>query len=559
MKRKIVTVKEIIFFLIFVIVSSIGCFLILKGYTQIKYQTGYASSFYRQVTIYNQKFQPITTITRGTIIKYNQIPIKKTAYCQILTNQINYIKCNQVVKNKEKIVQERIIYVRTPVTIYKNPQEASIISQINKGEAIEVIGYDKLNKDGSVNMYKIKYMQYVGYVYGKYLVIDQDIAKLNYDETASYQIHKNRGDSYGGGDAGKLDYYPVKHPHFKKNIMPKEVRSLYINIASLNNIDNYIALAKQSNINAFVIDIKDDTNIAYQANTMQQYTRTTYNNAYYKKEEYKNIIKKLQDNEFYIIGRITVFKDSYYVNDNEDSAIININTNKPYDSGSWASPYNRKVWEYNIKLARESIQLGFNEIQLDYVRFPDQLYNSKNQELFDLKNSYNEEKAEAIQKFLLYAKDEIHKEKAYISVDVFGETAHNYVSSYGQYWPAISNVVDVISPMPYPDHFNEHQYEIDDIVWAQPYELLNIWGTNYVQQRQKEIPTPAKVRTWIQAYDTIKEPYIIYDENKIYDQIRGLYNANLTHGYMTFNATANILKYASIKGAFVKTSGNMSG
>ena len=167
-----------------------------------------------------------------------------------------------------------------------------------------------------------------------------------------------------------------------------------------------------------------------------------------------------------------------------------------------------------------------------------------------MKNKYNEEKAQAIQGFLMYACDEIHKLGAYVSADVFDESAHNYVTGYGQYWGAISNIVDVISAMPYPDHFNAYEYGFKQVVWTVPYELLKFWGTNYVVKRQSEIPTPAIVRTWIQTYDTIRPPYIVYDASKISEQIKGLYDAGLTGGYMTWNAGSSLEKYRLVAPAF---------
>ena len=88
----------------------------------------------------------------------------------------------------------------------------------------------------------------------------------------------------------------------------------------------------------------------------------------------------------------------------------------------------------------------------------------------------------------------------YVSADVFGETSGSYVTAYGQYWPAISNVVDVISGMPYPDHFAQNgTYR----PWEHPYETLLDWAKN-AAKRQTETPSPAIVRTWIQAYDAIQ-------------------------------------------------------
>lgn len=558
MNKRPLTVSEIIGFLSFVLITSIGCFLILKGYNQIKLNEGFIASSYKQAVIYNDNFKENKYLNRGTKIKYNpkETIIKNKTYYQFkYQNKEYYINKENVVSSKNKVVLERILYVRTPVTLYKNTTDSKIVTLIKKGEAIEVIGFNKLNKDASVDMYKIKYQNYVGYAYGKYLVKDKDIALLNYDEKASYQIHASRENLYNGGSAATLDYYPVTKPKFKNNIMPTEVRSLYLNIESLTNIDQYITFAKENNINAFVVDIKDDKKVSYKSQIMKKYAPTQYKHAYYKLEDYQKIIKKLKDNNFYVIGRITLFKDSYYVSDNPTKAISDKNSLKPYEHNNsyWPNPYERDVWQFNVELAKEAVTLmGFNEIQFDYVRFPDDIYYLEQEKLIDLKNPYNETKVEAMQNFLFYAIDQLHKVSSYVSVDVFGESAHNYVTSYGQYWPAISNVVDVISPMPYPDHFDYHQYGIEQPVWEVPYKLLNIWATNYVIKRQNEIPTPAKVRTWIQAYDPIKEPFIIYDDNKISDQIKGLYNAGLKDGYMTWNGMASLTKYENIKQAFRK-------
>ena len=210
------------------------------------------------------------------------------------------------------------------------------------------------------------------------------------------------------------------------------------------------------------------------------------------------------------------------------------------------------MWEYNVALAVEAVkEFGFNEIQFDYVRFPDRTYSLEQNGTINLNNTYNESKAMAIQLFLMYACDEIHKVGAYVSADVFGESANSYVTGYGQYWPAISNVVDVISAMPYPDHFNAHDYGIKEYVWEVPYKLLKSWGASVVI-RQEETTTPAVVRTWIQAYNTIKSPYVIYDADKISEQIEGLYENGLTGGYITWNSASSLSKYKEISSAFKK-------
>ena len=195
----------------------------------------------------------------------------------------------------------------------------------------------------------------------------------------------------------------------------------------------------------------------------------------------------------------------------------------------------------------EAVELmGFNEIQFDYVRFPDRVSSHEKAGTIDYHNTYAETKAQAIQRFLMYATDILHQRGAYVSADVFGECAYNYVTAYGQYWPAISNVVDAISGMPYPDHFGASD---DWLPWEHPYETLNNWGKQ-VMVRQGETSTPAAVRTWIQAYNAIKEPYNTYGPNEVAAQIKGLRDAGCTGGYMTWNAGSSLDKYTRLIPAF---------
>ena len=509
----------------------------------------YLSSAEEQVELYDIDFNKIKELPRGTKVReLETIEKEEKKYTKIIYEEQEYLVKQENLN--EEIIQEKTIFVRTPCILYED-ENGKILSSIKKGEQLEIIGYDKIT-NGKVNMYKVKYNNQEGYVYEKYLKQDEEEALKNYDN-GYFQIHLNRNDVLGGGDAASLDYYPYEKPKFKDNIMPEEVNALYINVEALKNIDEYINYAKETKINAFVVDIKENTMPAYKSETLKKLSKTNYENAIYTEEEYKEYIKKIKDNNFYVIGRITTFKDDYYAIDNKDDIIIDTRTNEPFNhNGSyWPSAYSRNVWYFNVELAKESItKMGFNEIQFDYVRFPDGTWNDE--EYLDYKNIYNETKAQALQNFVMYASDEIHKLNAYVSIDVFAECAHEYVTAYGQYLPALSNIADVISPMPYPDHFNEHQYGIEDIVWTNPYELIYIWGNSYVQERQKETTTPAIIRTWIQTYDTIREPYITYDNEKISEQIKALYDANLKNGYITWNSGSSLYKYKTLKEALNK-------
>lgn len=547
--------KKVIVRILFFLIILVSSFFILKveveNTPEKSLETRYLASNQKELEVLNDKEEKVRLV-RGikvTILETEEEKVKVQ-----YKREIYYIPISNLVESGDDIVQEKSLFVRTPATLYEDSETAKIKGFVKKGEEVEIIGYDTLLSDGSVSKYKVKYHDEEGYIRSKYLVPTKEEALSFYDESGIYKEHSKVLDTLGGGSAATLDYYPVKKEQFENNVMPEETRTLYLNAGVLKNVDAYIVFAKENNINAFVVDIKDNTVPAYKADAMKKYSKTNYEHAISTKEEYKNAIQKLKDNGFYVIGRITVFKDSYYVMDHPENAILNTKTNSPlkHNDSYWPSAYSRDVWEFNVELARESIKdIGFQEIQFDYVRFPDRTRTLEQSKTIDYNNTYGESKAEAIQNFIMYAADELHDLKAYISVDVFGESAQGYVTAYGQYWPAISNVVDVISGMPYPDHFDKHQYGIKEVVWTVPYQLLKQWG-DYVVKGQKMIPSPAKVRTWIQAYDTKKEPATVYDANKISEQIEALYANGLTGGYMTWNSGSNLKKYEEIKEAFRK-------
>lgn len=562
-KRAKIRIDRVIIFIIGVLIVSYICFMILKtlfkGVSNLVFNNDmYIASDTLQVSLYDMNYNETDKINRGvkvTILKDKIINNDQEYYKINYQNVDYYVLANNLTKEEKDVVLEKEMYVRTSLTLYENLDSIKIKGLIKKGSKIEILDYDFLNEDGSVNMYKVKYNDDEGYVYGKYLVNDEEAALANYDEEGNYQIHKKRGDSWGGGDAANLDYYPYEKPKFENNFMPSEVRSLYMNAGVIKNVDKYIDLAKKSGINAIVVDIKDNTSPAYPANAMKEYSPTNYDKAINSYDEYKNAIKKIKDAGLYAIGRITVFKDSYYSKDHPEDTIIDTATGNSYnhDGSYWPSAYNRDVWEFNVSLAIESVkEMGFNEIQFDYVRFPDRVGSLEDAGKISYNNTYKEDKAEAIQRFVMYACDEIHKYNAYVSIDVFGEAAHTYVTAYGQYWPAISNVADVISGMPYPDHFYKYEYGFETPVWTIPYDLLNLWGEDFVTKRQEEIPTPAIVRTWIQVYDTSKSPATHYDSSMVAKQISGLYDAGLTGGFMTWNGSSSLEKYNEVSSAFGK-------
>ena len=295
-KRKVNKTRVLIFILGVLIVSFI-IFLLLKGINKvvIKQNYKYLANNQSEITLYTLDYNETLQIARGTKVEIiESITNENKEYYKIKYNNTEYLVFKEnVVNNEDEIILEKEMYVRTPVTIYESEESIKILGMAKKGEKLDIVGYNKDNEDGSINMYKIKYNDIEGYVYGKYLVNNKELSLVNYDEDGNYQIHKKRGDSFGGGDAGNLDYYPYKKAKFENNVMPDEVRALYLNSGVVSNVDAYIKIAKNSGINAFVVDIKDNTSPAYPAKAMQEYSITNYNKAINSYETYKKAIKKL--------------------------------------------------------------------------------------------------------------------------------------------------------------------------------------------------------------------------------------------------------------------------
>lgn len=540
-------------FLSLIFILGIVAFLYLnynKPEAEIDRSTSYIASSELSATIYREEdsiLYEYTQLTRGTAVISRNIQDEVNDGAYIFTEIeldgetdengnpiIYYISGDYLTDSLEDIVKEDTKYVRTAVTVYANDNDAQISSFLKKGTKLNICGYSGLNADGSVEMYKINNEGSEGYVYAKYLVDTQEEADAVFEQVAATHSGREYTFELYGGSTDSLDWYPVTKAELSSGPLLQEARAMYLNSTAVaaENVDAYIALATASGVNAVVVDIKDGF-LAYQSSIAAELSQSSYDTALLTTDEYGSSIQKLKDAGLYVIGRIVTFSDDYYAADHPEDCIVSDG------EAVWPSAYSRNCWYYNVALAQEAVGLfGFNEIQFDYVRFPENAFSMSEAGTADFKNTYNEEKAEAIQNFCFYAADQMHKVGAYISVDVFGECVGEYVTAYGQYWPAISNIVDVISGMPYTDHYGE---ETD--TWTYPYTTVYEWAVQ-AAMRQTEIRTPAIARTWITGYDTPNwDPVVAYGAEQLIDQAQALYNSGLTGGFIPWNGASDIAKY----------------
>ena len=561
MRKRKVKRKPFIVLVLFLIVVIGGYILINNMLGKNKTEKRFLASDDKEITLKDKDEKEVKK-TRGTKVDYYVKQDKDNIAKVKIDGEELFLDKKYLVKEEKDTVQEKEMYVRTSYNLNKDLSSVDLLGLAKKGDKLEITGFDKLDEDGNVNMYKVKLGDEEGYFYGKYTAKTLDEANKNYDYEGAYETHTKQKNVYGGGDGATLDYYPVKKPVFSDNKMPDNCYTLYLNGTKgvMSMIDDYIKFAKETKINAFVVDIIDDVNIGYVSPYMEKECPTCNKHAQNSLDAYKEAVKKLKDNGFYVIGRITAFKNTYYVSDHKENAIVNSSgTPILHQSSYWPSAYNRNVWKFDIELAKEAVSLiGFNEIQYDYVRFPDGLNAKEKAGTIKYNNTYNETKAQAIQRFLMYATNELHKLNVYVAADVFGESSYGsgYITSYGQYWPAITTVVDVISAMPYTDHFG-YNYGGHLEPWVYPYDTISTWAKT-AAKGQKLSASPAIARTWVTAYNTpvaARGTVVSYNGAEVEAQIKALYDNGLTGGYMTWNAFSylnNLKKYQNQKSAYSK-------
>ncbi|MBP1992490.1 putative glycoside hydrolase [Paenibacillus eucommiae] len=309
----------------------------------------------------------------------------------------------------------------------------------------------------------------------------------------------------------------------------QKVKGIYVSAWSLTSskFPKLLELMDATDLNAMVIDLKTDAGqVTYRSSVPMVGSIGANSNVIIS--DIKGKIKQLKDKHIYTIARIVVFKDPYLSIHQKDYALKEKSGKVWLDPKgvAWVDPYKEKVWEYNIQIAKEAVQLGFDEIQFDYVRFPENGKRLDQEVRFDNEKGWS--KAQVIEAFLKKAKEEVG---AYISADVFGLTTSSKDDmGIGQDWMLISKEVDVISPMIYPSHYSRGVYNIENPD-LQPYAVVNkaVADANKKNDQlyQAQI-TPALIRPWFQDFTaTWVHPHKKYGLLDVKEQIKAAHELGI--------------------------------
>lgn len=309
---------------------------------------------------------------------------------------------------------------------------------------------------------------------------------------------------------------------------PVKAKALYLTgwtVGGTKSVEHYIELANTTEINSYVVDIKDDDGfVGYES----QVPEVQANGTWKKKYNADNVLKAFHDNDIHVIGRLVVYKDPLYSVKRPDLAIKSVNGGiwKDNNKLSWLNPYNKEVWDYTISIAKEAVEKGFDEIQFDYVRFP-----SDSKKKMDFSGADGKEKYRAICEFLAYAKEQIPEVP--ISADVFGIVFESPADTegIGQYLEEIGKDIDYISPMVYPSHYATGQI-VNKVAFPKP--DLDPYGVVYQtllkgKNRISLVPGyKAGVRAYLQDFKASwlgKGNYQDYGAEQVRQQIKAVYDA----------------------------------
>lgn len=328
------------------------------------------------------------------------------------------------------------------------------------------------------------------------------------------------------------------------NRIPVKVKGIYITAptAGTNLLDNLITLVDTTQVNAMVINVKDDSGrVTYDMDySMAQEIGATSNII----PDMKTLLDTLKAKNIYLIARIVSFKDPLLADKRQELAIKKKDgTIFRDDNGqAWVNPYKKEVWNYLLEIAKQAAVIGFDEIQFDYIRF------STSKGLSDAdfgEDSKTVGKEDIITEFTSYVYDNLKPLGVFVSADVYGTIISSKIdaSHVGQNFVEMSKHLDYICPMIYPSHFGEGNYGVKypDL---DPYNIIRKVLTA-AESDLAAIPEGehrAIVRPWLQAFTATWIPhYQKYGPEQIKDQINGVYSAGYDE-WILWNAVSHYEK-----------------
>jgi hypothetical protein len=323
---------------------------------------------------------------------------------------------------------------------------------------------------------------------------------------------------------------PVKAPivHLPT---PDTLRGLYVNrwAALGSKLRQLMDVARKTEVNALVIDVKDDRGfVLYRSGVplAREIGADTADGHWMSDAKVRAMLDTMIANGIYPIARIVVAKDPLLASKKLELAIKRKSDQEPWldkNGRPWLDPHQTAVWQYAADLAREAYDLGFSEVQFDYVRFPDEK-RLISETVYPLANG--RVRAQVIRDQLGFVRRNLKARGIRVTADVFGLTATDTTDmGIGQRWEMFIDQVDVVLPMVYPSHFAPGTYKLRNPN-ARPYQTID-HALKDAKARSATVANAAKIIPWYQDF-TLGPPHY-YAE-----QIRAQKKAGYDNGFQSW-------------------------
>ncbi|WP_347927384.1 putative glycoside hydrolase [Pseudomonas helvetica] len=315
-------------------------------------------------------------------------------------------------------------------------------------------------------------------------------------------------------------------------LTPFRPKALYLSVFGVTNKtlrNNALSLAESSEINALVIDVKGDRGLTpYRSAAREAIGAAAQVTVRAPQDhDFAALLARLHEQHLYLIARIVVFKDDPLASAHPEWS-VHTTDGQPWrdlEKLQWMDPFSQDVWRHNLDVAEEAAQMGFDEVQFDYVRFPD-----KSGLHFALSNTRRNRTA-AIVGFLQAARTRLAPYNVFVSADIFGYVCWNLDdTAIGQQIELLGEPLDYISPMLYPSGFTWGLPGLTNPV-SDPAQIVR----RSLAEAIKRTHLPGvRFRPWLQAFRDYAFDRRLFDAEAISAQINAA-NAAGTDGWMLWN------------------------
>jgi hypothetical protein len=307
---------------------------------------------------------------------------------------------------------------------------------------------------------------------------------------------------------------PLPEGLMEIRLAPFSPRALYLSFYGVGSKalrDPALKMIEETELNALVIDVKGDRGMIPYRSTVPLAAEVG-GQRIITVRDIDGLLAFFKEKGIYTIARIVVFKDDLLAAARPDLAVKTPNGDlwRDRERLAWVDPYRKEVWDYNIQIAEEAAKLGFDEIQFDYVRFPDSRSPRFSQP------STEDGRVKAIAGFLQEARARLEPYNVFVAADIFGYVCWNLNDTdIGQKLDPIASAVDYLSPMLYPSGF---QFGIPGYrnPVQNPYEIIYL-SLKKAQERTKI--SPLRFRPWLQAFKDYAFDRRQFNGKELRDQI----------------------------------------